>query len=106
MSPDRPQGWRRIRNDVEFPADFRNDQLAGKTAKVSFKIVKVQEPKLPEVDAEFVKLFGITDGDLDNLPQGSARQSRARTEGSVDGRLKSQVAEKLANATANSTCPT
>ena len=33
--------------EIEFPGDFRNEQLAGKRAQVSFKIVKVQEPKLP-----------------------------------------------------------
>ncbi len=71
--------------DIEFPADFRNEQLAGKTAKVSFKIVKVQEPKLPEVDAEFIQLFGINDGNLDNFRTGSARQPRARAESCVDG---------------------
>ena len=35
--------------EIAFPEDFRNDQLAGKTAKVNFKIIKVQEPKLPEI---------------------------------------------------------
>jgi trigger factor len=41
--------------EIAFPADFRNDQLAGKTAKVNFKIIKVQEPKLPEIDSEFAQ---------------------------------------------------
>ncbi|MEP6897787.1 MAG: trigger factor, partial [Rhodanobacter sp.] len=44
--------------EIVFPEDFRNEQLAGKTAKVSFRIIKVQEPKLPEIDGEFAKLFG------------------------------------------------
>ena len=37
--------------EIAFPEDFRNEQLAGKSATVSFSILKVQEPKLPEVDA-------------------------------------------------------
>ena len=37
-----------VDTDVAFPADFRNEQLAGKTAAVSFSILKVQEPKLPD----------------------------------------------------------
>ena len=37
---------------MAFPADFRNEKLAGKTAKVSFKIVKVQAQNLPEVDGD------------------------------------------------------
>jgi trigger factor len=83
-------------SDVEFPADFRNDQLAGKTAKVNFKIVKVQEQKLPEVDGEFIKLFGITDGDMDNFRKEVRANLERELKAALMGRLKSQVAEKLA----------
>ena len=83
--------------DIEFPADFRNDQLAGKTAKVSLKIVKVQEPKLPEIDGEFVKLFGINDGNLDNFRKEVRANLERELKAALMGRLKSQVAEKLAS---------
>ena len=82
--------------DIEFPADFRNEQLAGKTAKVSFKIVKVQEPKLPEVDAEFIQLFGINDGNLDNFRTEVRANLERELKAALMGRLKAQVAEKLA----------
>jgi trigger factor len=85
-------------SEIEFPADFRNDQLAGKTAKVSFKIVKVQEQKLPEVDAEFIKLFGIVDGNLDNFRKEVRANLERELKAALMGRLKSQVAEKLAEA--------
>lgn len=84
--------------DIEFPADFRNDQLAGKTAKVSFKIVKVQEPKLPLLDAEFIKLFGIDDGNLDHFHKEVRANLERELKAALMGRLKSQVAEKLAQA--------
>ena len=83
--------------DIEFPADFRNDQLAGKTAKVSLKIVKVQEPKLPEIDGEFVKLFGINDGNLDNFRKEVRANLERELKAALMGRLKSRVAEKLAS---------
>ena len=82
--------------EVEFPADFRNDQLAGKTAKCSFKIVKVQQSTLPTVDAEFVKLFGIADGDLDTFRKEVRANLERELKAALMGRLKSQVAEKLA----------
>jgi trigger factor len=84
--------------DIEFPADFRNDQLASKTAKVSFKIVKVQEQKLPDVDAEFIKLFGIVDGNLENFHKEVRANLERELKAALMGRLKSQVAEKLAEA--------
>jgi len=84
--------------DVEFPADFRNESLAGKTAKVAFKIVKVQEPKLPTVDGEFAKLFGIVDGDLEQFRKEVRNNLERELKATLMARLKSQVAEKLADA--------
>jgi len=91
--------------DIEFPADFRNEGLAGKSAKVSFKIVKVQEPKLPEVDAEFAKLFGIADGDLDTFRKEVRANLERELKATLMARLKSEVAEKLANAYADVDVP-
>ena len=82
--------------EVAFPEDFRNEQLAGKTAQVSFKIIKVQEPKLPEIDAEFAKLFGIEDGDLDNFRKEVRANLERELKAALMARLKSEVAEKLA----------
>ena len=84
--------------DVEFPADFRNEGLAGKTAQCHFKIIKVQEPKLPEVDAEFAKLFGIADGDLEQFRKEVRANLERELKATLMARLKSEVAEKLANA--------
>lgn len=91
--------------DVEFPADFRNEQLAGKTAKVSFSIVKVQEPQLPEVDAEFAKLFGIADGDLDTFRKEVRANLERELKATLMARLKSEVAEKLADTYADVDVP-
>jgi trigger factor len=91
--------------DIEFPADFRNESLAGKKAKVSFKIVKVQEPKLPEVDAEFAKLFGIADGDLETFRKEVRANLERELKATLMARLKSEVAEKLAEAYADVDVP-
>jgi len=82
--------------EIAFPADFRNEQLAGKQAKVNFNIVKVQAPHLPEVDGEFAKLFGIADGNLDTFRKEVRANLERELKGALMGRLKSEVAEKLA----------
>src|SRR6185312_12705866 len=84
--------------DVAFPADFRNEMLAGKTAKVSFKIVKVQAQNLPEIDGEFAKLFGIADGDLDTFRKEVRANLERELKAALMGQLKSEVAEKIAQA--------
>ncbi len=91
--------------DIAFPDDFRNADLAGKTAKVSLKIIKVQEPKLPEIDAEFAKLFGIEDGDLEVFRKEVRANLERELKAALMGRLKSEVAEKLANAYADLDVP-
>lgn len=83
--------------DVAFPEDFRNEELAGKTAKVRFKIIKVQEPRLPEIDGEFAKLFGIEDGDLDVFRKEVRANLERELKAALMARLKSEVAEKLAD---------
>ena len=84
--------------EVAFPEDFRNDNLAGKTAHTAFKIVNVQQPKMPEVDAEFAKLFGIDDGDLDTFRKEIRANLERELKAALMARLKSEVAEKLANS--------
>ncbi len=91
--------------EIDFPADFRNEQLAGKKAKVSFKIIRVQEQKLPEVDAEFAKLFGIADGDLDSLRKEVRANLERELKATLMARLKSEVAEKLAETHAQLDVP-
>ena len=91
--------------EVAFPEDFRNEQLAGKTASVSFNIIKVQEPKLPEIDAEFAKLFGIDDGNLDTFRQEVRANLERELKAALMARLKSEVAQKLADAHAELDVP-
>jgi trigger factor len=52
---------------LEFPEGFNEAKLAGKKAKAELKVVRVSQPKLPELDEAFIKTFGIESGDLDEL---------------------------------------
>lgn len=50
--------------DVKFPESYHAEDLAGKDAQFDIEVLSVSNRKLPEVDAEFMKLFGIKDGDM------------------------------------------
>ncbi|HVT34601.1 MAG TPA: trigger factor, partial [Nevskiaceae bacterium] len=41
--------------DVKFPEDYRAENLRGKTAQFDVQLKEVKEPKLPPIDAEFLK---------------------------------------------------
>lgn len=45
--------------DVTFPEAYQAEHLAGKTAQFDIKVNTVQTAKLPEIDEEFIKTFGL-----------------------------------------------
>ncbi|MGQ4002239.1 trigger factor [Francisellaceae bacterium CB299] len=47
---------------VTFPAEYQNEELAGKEATFDITVKKIQAPKLPAIDEEFVKKFGVKGG--------------------------------------------
>ena len=53
--------------EVNFPEDYHGKDVAGKKAEFSLKATRVSKAKLPEIDEEFAKKFGIEDGDLDKF---------------------------------------
>lgn len=84
---------------LTFPADYRAPELAGKTAQFDVTVRKVEEPKLPEVDAEFAKSLGVADGDLARMRE----EIRANLEREVGMRLKNRTRESVMNALLAST---
>lgn len=53
--------------DMTFPADYKAEKVAGKSATFTITLHKVEEQHLPEIDAKFARLLGIEDGDVNKL---------------------------------------
>ncbi|GAB3354435.1 trigger factor [Lysobacter tyrosinilyticus] len=81
--------------DVEFPADWRVPQFAGRTVQVHLTATKVSEPVLPEVDADFIKSFGIKSGDLDQFRADIRSNLERELKGALMNRLRREVGEQL-----------
>ncbi len=84
--------------EVEFPADWRAPQFAGKTAQVHLKAVKVSEPVLPEVDADFIRSFGVRSGDPEQFRKDIRSNLERELKGALMARLRREVSEKLVEA--------
>ncbi|HEU0276765.1 MAG TPA: trigger factor [Rhodanobacteraceae bacterium] len=82
--------------DVEFPPTFPIPQLASKPAKVELKIGEVQEPQMPEVDAAFIRNFGITDGSAETFRKEVRANLERELENALRARLRNEVGSKLA----------
>lgn len=79
--------------DMTFPADYHAANLAGQTVQFDVAVKKVEEPKLPEVDAEFAKSLGVADGDVTKMRE----EVKANLEREVKRRLQARVKERVMN---------
>jgi trigger factor len=80
---------------VNFPADYRATELAGKQAIFATHIKGIEEPKLPELDDEFCASFGVTEGGVPKLREDVAANMRRELEQTLRNRNKTSVMEKL-----------
>ena len=80
---------------VNFPADYRAGELAGKSAIFATEIKTIEEPVLPELDEEFCKSFGVTEGGLAKLREDVAANMRRELEQALRNRNKAAVMERL-----------
>jgi trigger factor len=77
-----------------FPEDYGAKAVAGKAAEFDLKIGKVEEHSLPPVDAEFARVFGVPDGDLERLNS----EVRASMERELADAIRTRLREQLFNA--------
>ena len=80
---------------LEFPANFREPALAGKTAEVAVTLTEVQESEVPEINEEFVKSFGVASGDIEELKTEIRNNLERELGQAVSTQLKTQLAERL-----------
>jgi trigger factor len=78
-----------------FPADYHGKDVAGKTAEFAIALHALSEPKLPEIDAEFVKAFGIASGNVDELRAEINSNLTLELKRKVDAAVKDQVMKAL-----------
>ena len=81
--------------DVAFPENWRQAELAGKTAQVHVVLQQVSEPVLPEVDAAFIKSFGVKSGEMDKFRDDIRTNLERELKGALMNRLRREVGEQL-----------
>ena len=84
--------------DVTLPADWHMPQFADKTVTSTFKLVDVAEQVLPEVDAAFIRSFGVKSGDLEHFKTEIRSNLERELKGALMNRLRREVGEQLVAA--------
>ena len=81
--------------NMPLPPDPNAPQLAGRTAEMHFTIKKVEEQSLPGLDAEFMKSFGVAEGNLETLRKEVRESMEREVENLSRERLRAQVMDAL-----------
>ena len=80
---------------VTFPEDYHVKDLAGKEARFEVKVKEVQEARLPEIDDDFLKAFGVEEGGVEKL-RADIRDNMARElKAKIKSKIKNQVMDGL-----------
>ncbi len=86
---------------VKFPEEYHAENLKGKDAEFDITVNSVSELVLPEVNEDFVKIFGVKDGSLDtfkadlrkNMERELTRAVYVKTRGNLFDALVAQYGE-------------
>ena len=84
--------------EVTFPDDYQSEKVAGKVAIFKVAVKEVKSLKLPELDDEFVKLFGIEEGGLNKLKEEIKNNMQRELDTTLKGKAKGNVLESLRDA--------
>jgi trigger factor len=80
---------------VTFPGDYPSAEVAGKQASFAIKVHSVAEMALPELDDEFARAFGVSEGGIDALRQEVTGNMQRELKQLITANMKDQVFSRL-----------
>ncbi|MDD2739320.1 MAG: trigger factor [Methylomonas lenta] len=81
--------------NITFPEKYNSEKLAGKEVEFEVEMVKVEESILPELDADFIKAYGVEAGDVEAFRADvKANMERELVQG-LKNKLKTAVMDAL-----------
>jgi len=84
--------------DLTFPEDYHAKDLAGQTVQFEITVKQVQAPRLPDVDADFAKMMGVVDGDVEKMRAEVEANLKREVKRRIEAKIKDQVMEALIKA--------
>ncbi|MFZ5509321.1 MAG: trigger factor [Pseudomonadota bacterium] len=84
--------------DLTFPADYQVEHLAGKQVSFEVAVKRVEETRLPEVNADFARSLGVEDGDVEKMRAEVKSNLEREVKRRVQARIKGQAMKALLEA--------
>ena len=81
--------------DVTFPEEYQAENLAGKKAQFKINVKTVEEAKLPEIDAEFLELFGVKEGGVEQLKEDVRKNMTREVKNAARNQVKQATFDAL-----------
>jgi trigger factor len=80
---------------VSFPEDYQAEKLRGKDAVFSIWVKKVEQSRLPEIDEDFVKAFGVEAGTVEAFMEEVRGNMNRELEQAVKFKMKESLMDRL-----------
>lgn len=90
--------------NLKFPDEYHQADLAGKDVEFEIRLNRVSEARLPEVDDEFYKSFGVEEGGEDAFREEIVRNMERELKAARRNKLKGKITEAVVKR-ANITVP-
>ncbi|MEE8119472.1 MAG: trigger factor [Gammaproteobacteria bacterium] len=84
--------------EIKYPKDYPAEEVAGKKAHFHVTIKEVSELILPDIDDEFCKGFGITEGGEERLRADITKNMQGELEKTIRNKIKDQLLDGLVMA--------
>ncbi len=80
---------------VTFPEAYFAKEFAGKAAEFAVKVIKVSEPKLPEINDTFIKKMGVKSGNIDDFRAEVRKNLEREMNRMIKAKLKKTIFDAL-----------
>lgn len=81
--------------DLKFPDEYHNEELAGKDVAFEISINSVSEQKLPEIDDEFFKSFGVEEGGIEAFHEEVSKNMEREIKTASRNKLKNKLMDAV-----------
>ncbi len=80
---------------LTFPDNYSQKELAGKPVEFKITVKKVEQTVLPEVDEDFAKKMGVTDGNIEQMKKDIRENMQRELDAKIKTNLKQVAMDKL-----------
>ena len=90
---------------LTFPEDYHSEELKGAAVEFKIKVNAVNERKLPELDDEFFKAFGVEEGGEEAFRAEVEKNMARELKNAIKNRIKTQVMDGVLSVHADLQVP-